>query len=611
MRELEFPFDPNEILKRKKQLRRRLLEKGETRIKKRIAILGGSTTHDIMLVLELFLLNDGIEPEFYECEYGKYWEDVMFDNPELRAFGPELVYIHTSLRNIPETAFPVLSDTKEAVEEKLAERMNHFTVLWDKLLTEYHCAVIQDNFEKPYYRLLGNMDGWDFRGRTHFAAELNRRFGEYARTHENFYINDVDWLSAKYGLSRWDDPSYWHMYKYSPAVPAIPYLAKSAAAIIKAVYGKNKKALVLDLDNTLWGGIVGDDGPENIEIGMETGMAEIYTEFQRYLKAHKDLGILLTVDSKNEMENALAGLSREDSVLRPEDFLLIKANWEPKDRNALAIAQELNIGSDALVFVDDNPAERHIVREQLPGAAVPDISEGQTPLPEQYVRILDRSQFFEPVRISGDDLRRGEMYAQNLKRKAAEASFADYGDYLRSLKMEAEIAAFAPMYMGRIAQLTNKSNQFNLTTRRFTQPEIEEMAQDSRYVTLYGRLSDKFGDNGVVAVTAGRLLEPEAGQEAADTLDIFLWLMSCRVLKRGMEDAMLYALVVTCRKRGLRRLVGHYYPTAKNRMVKDFYQEMGFTLLSEDEEGNKTYELLLSGYQDRNQAISLREGPET
>ena len=207
--------------------------------------------------------------------------------------------------------------------------------------------------------------------------------------------------------------------------------------------------------------------------------------------------------------------------------------------------------------------------------------------------------FYDLPHITGRALPKGEMVLDDHVTKRS----LD-GDELR-LEL-----SFEPMYMARIAQLTNKSNQFNLTTRRFTQPEIQEMAQDSRYVTLYGRLSDKFGDNGVVAVTAGRLLEPEAGQEAADTLDIFLWLMSCRVLKRGMEDAMLDALVATCRKRGLRRLVGHYYPTAKNRMVKDFYQEMGFTLLSEDEEGNKTYELLLSGYQDRNQAISLREGPE-
>lgn len=606
MKELEFPFDAHEILKKKKSLKRALLSDGQKRLKKRIAVLGGSTTHDLRLVLELFLLNYGIEPEFYESEYGKYWEDVMFDEPAFLSFRPELVYIHTSIRNIPERSFPCLSDSEAEIVEKRESVFSHFTALWEKLEKTLGCPVIQDNFEKPYYRLLGNMDCYDPHGRTHFVSMLNLQFAQYAAVHENFYLNDADWLSADYGLSKWDDPVYWHMYKYSPAVPAIPYLAKSAADIIKSIYGKNKKAFVLDLDNTLWGGVVGDDGPENIEIGMENGLAEIYTEFQKYLKAHKELGVLLTVDSKNEEENALAGLSRADSVLRPEDFLIIKANWAPKDQNARDIAAALNIGEDALVFVDDNPAERHIVREGIYGAAVPELTAGQEPAPEHYLRILDRSAFFEPVRISKDDLRRGEMYQQNLKRQALETSFSDYGEYLRSLKMEAEIRGFAPMYMGRISQLTNKSNQFNLTTKRCTQAEIEEMAASPAYVTLYGTLSDRFGDNGVVSVAAGRIAEETEAGNSRKVCHIELWLMSCRVLKRNMEHAMLDALIKRLSARGIETVYGYYYPTAKNKMVREFYGEMGFAPVSEDAEGNRRYALSVSGYEKKNQVISVK-----
>lgn len=599
MRELEYPFDPALLLKKKKQLRRALLSDGEKRLKKRIAILGSSTTHDLRLVLELFLLNHGIEPEFYECEYNRYYEDVMFDAPELKAFAPELVYLHTSFRSIPENLLPRVSDTEEEIAEKQEAVLLKYRPVWDKLQAAYGCEVVQDNFERPYYRLLGNLDSVDVHGRTHFVLELNRSFVAYARAHESFHINDADWLSSQYGLSRWSDPVYWNMYKYCPAVPAIPYLAQSAAAIIKSVYGKNKKALALDLDNTLWGGVVGDDGPENLEIGKENGTAEMFAEFQSYLKAQQEIGVLLTVDSKNERENALAGLSRADSVLKPEDFLVIRANWEPKDQNLREIARELNIGEDAVVFVDDNPAERHIVREQLPAVSVPEMTEGQAAQPERYLSVLDRSYFFEPVRVSADDKKRVGMYRENLQRKAQEAAFTDYHAYLLSLSMQAEIGPFAPEYMSRIAQLTNKSNQFNLTTRRFSQAEIEAIAKSGEWITLYGKLADRFGDNGVVSVVAGRI-------KGGRSLHLELWLMSCRVLKRGMEQAMLDTLAEVCCRAGISELIGYYYPTAKNKMVHDFYGDMGFEFLSEDTDGNRTYRLSLLGYEKKNDVIEVK-----
>ena len=341
----------------------------------------------------------------------------------------------------------------------------------------------------------------DFRGRESFLGQLNQRFYQYAEEHDDFLIQDIDWLAAEYGLSRWNDPLYWHMYKYSPAVPAIPELAFNLANMIKAVFGKNKKALVLDLDNTLWGGVVGDDGPEGIAIGHETGMAQVYSEFQMYLKAHKKMGVLLNIDSKKSGGECPGGIKTAGHRLSPEDFIVIKANWQPKDQNLREIASELNIGQDALVFVDDNPAERHMVEHQVPLAAVPEMTEGQEPQPERYIQILDRSGFFEPVRLSKDDLKRDAMYRENLLRKKQEAAFADYGQYLRSLDMKAEIGSYSPEYMARIAQLTNKSIiEFNLTTKRFTQAELEQCAADQDYLDLYGRLTDRFGDNGVVSV---------------------------------------------------------------------------------------------------------------
>lgn len=601
MRELEYPFDAGYLLKKSKRIKRALLEQTAadgtpvTFLKKRIAVLGGSTTHDIIRMLELFLLNYGIEPEFYESEYAQYWQDAMFDNEELVQFHPDLIYIHTTGRNI--TFFPDMEDSLQGIEDKLEAQMNHFRVMWEKLENTYHCPVIQNNFEFPFYRILGNRDSYDPHGKTAFIQRLNMEFARYAAQQEHFYIYDIQYESAAFGLDRWTDPSYWHMYKYAMSMQAIPDFAFHLSHIIKAVFGKNKKAFVLDLDNTLWGGIVGDDGPENLEIGQETSMGQVYQEFQGYLKEHKKIGVLLNVDSKNEEENALAGLKHPEGILKPEDFIVIKANWLPKSQNLTEIASELNIGRDALVFVDDNPAEREIIRQHVPETAVPEMTDGDQVNPDQFIRILDKNAYFEVVTLSEDDKHRNEMYKANAMRKEQEESFGNYSDFLKSLEMEAVIRGFEPVYYSRIAQLTNKSNQFNLTTKRMTQAEVEQMAQDPGYITLYGKLKDKFGDNGVVSLVIGK--------KNGDTLELILWLMSCRVLKRDMEQAMLDTLVWQSRESGIRKLHGYYYKTAKNAMVKDFYGAMGFQKLSE-KDGDSEWEYVIpEKYENKNLVIDV------
>ena len=368
------------------------------------------------------------------------------------------------------TAYPALTDSAEQIDALLEEQYEHFRVMWEKIADKYQCPVIQNNFEYPFYRVLGNQEAVYRQGRISFLNGLNEKFYQYAREHTGFYIHDINYMAAAYGLDRWADPFYWHMYKYALCMQAIPEFAFNLSNIIKAVFGKNKKSLVLDLDNTLWGGIVGDDGVENLEIGQETPMGQVYAEFQQYLKAQKEIGVMLNVNSKNEQENAMAGLEHPEGILKPDDFIVIKANWEPKSRNIAAIAEELNILPDSLVFVDDNPAEREIVAAQVSGVAVPDIG-----TPEQYIRRLDHAGYFEVTDLSEDDRKRNEMYKANMARQRQRMNFGDYGEYLRSLAMKGTIRAFEPMYMARIAQLTNKSNQFNLTTRRYTQGDIERL----------------------------------------------------------------------------------------------------------------------------------------
>lgn len=594
MKELEYPFDPEWILKKKKALKRELLQNTQqTFLEKKIAILGGSTTRDIRDILELFLLNYGIRPCFYESEYNQYYADGMFPNPALEEFHPDILYIHTSNRNIEQ--YPSLEDDRTLVTQKLQAEYERFQALWEHLHAVYGCPVIQNNFEPPLYRLLGNRDASDHRGRWNYIQRLNQMFYEYADMHQDFYIHDICYEAADYGLERWSDPFYWNMYKYAMCVPAIPYTAFQLARIIKSIFGRNKKVLNLDLDNTLWGGVIGDDGPENIEIGQETSLGQTYAEFQDYLKQHKKLGVLLSVNSKNNEETALSGLERADSVLKREDFVVFRANWEPKSHNLYATAEELKLLPESFVFVDDNPAEQEIVRQEVPGAAVPEITKV-----EEYIRVLDRSGFFEVTNFSEDDLKRNEMYLANEQRNRMQKNFSDYGDYLRSLEMKAQIGAFDSAYFSRIAQLTNKSNQFNLTTHRYSQSEIEQIAADPQYLTLCGRLEDKFGDNGVVSIVIGR--------KEKDVLQIELWLMSCRVLKRDMEYAMMDTLVKQCRDCGIRQIYGYFYPTAKNAMVKDFYALQGFEKLEEDVDGNAKWSFRIpEQYTLKNQVITVME----
>lgn len=592
MQELNYPFDPSYIIKKRKSIKRELLADGSARIKKKIAVFGGSTTNEIINTLELFLLNAGIEAEFYESEYAQYEQDAVFPSEELLSFKPDIVFVHTTNRNIRN--LPEVTDSKEIVEEKLKAEFARFENIWNSIRDKFHCPIIQNNFEMPFYRLMGNKDCSDYRGRTNFISRLNQAFYDFAEKTEGFYINDINYLSADYGLKEWSNPSFWNMYKYAMCFEAIPSLAFSVSNIIKSIFGKNKKALALDLDNTLWGGVVGDDGVDGIEIGQENGVSQSYYEFQSYIKQLKSLGIILTVCSKNDHENAIAGLNHPEGILKPDDFIIIKANWENKDRNIAETAAELNILPESIVFVDDNPAEREIVKAQLKGVQAPVMDSV-----ENYITTIDRSGFFEVTTFNEDDLKRNEMYKENAMRNAQQASFADYGEYLKSLDMKATIGDFIPVYIARITQLTNKSNQFNLTTKRYTQTEMEEVWHSPNYIRLYGKLIDKFGDNGVVSVVIGEKRE--------DTLHIDLWLMSCRVLKRDMEQAMLDTLVEKCRQNGISKIKGYYYPTKKNGMVRELYGTFGFTKISEDENGNTVWELPIEGYENQNRYIEVSD----
>ncbi len=588
MPHFKHPLDVTKILRKKKSIKKGLLISDDL-IEKNIAILGGSTTSEIKNILELFLLKNGIKPNFYESEYNKYYEDALFGSDELDNFNPDIIYIHTTNQNI--IKYPEISDSSQDIDTLLSNEIQRYKSIWGAL-SKFDCAIIQNNFDYTENRSLGNLDCYDIHGKTYFINKLNDEFSLNGREMKNLYINDINYLSSYIGLKHWFDKSLWHQAKYALSMDSIPELAFSISKIINSIFGKSKKCLVLDLDNTCWGGVIGDDGLHGIHIGTETAIAESYTAFQKYAKELKDRGITLAVCSKNDFVNAREGFSHPESILRFDDFTSFKANWDPKHQNIQGIANEINIGIDSLVFIDDNPVERDIVFSQIPSVSVPDVGADVV----DFIRHIDRNGYFEPISLSHDDVNRNQYYKDNKKRVSEQATFQSYGEFLASLEMTAEIKSFSQIYFDRITQLTNKTNQFNLTTRRYTAGEVESIALSDDYIKVYGKLTDKYGDNGLVAISIGEIKNK--------TCHIDLWLMSCRVLKRDMEFAMLDELVSNCKDKNISEIIGYYYKSTKNSMVSDLYEKFGFELVEQNDE-DTVWKLDVSMYENKNKFIGV------
>ncbi|SFS10913.1 HAD-superfamily phosphatase, subfamily IIIC/FkbH-like domain-containing protein [Granulicella pectinivorans] len=584
---------PIETLQRKRKGIRRELQTQTDLHEIRIAVLGGSTTNELVDFLELLLLDSGFNPTFYQSEYNRYYEDAVLEPELVVTFRPDIIYIHTTAVNI--RSFPPLSCTEVELRDYVYTQVNHFRSIWQSLQQHVDAQIIQNNFEAPATASLGNLDAVLPAGHTRYTNEVNLELARVIGKEPRVILQDIQSIAARLGLVQWSELDRWWSYKLATTVEGSFAIAASLASIIRAIYGKSRKCLVLDLDNTLWGGVIGDDGPDKIQIGRETPVAEAYTGFQEYCLSLRNRGILLAVCSKNNEEIAKQGFDHPDSILKLEHFAAFRANWEPKHENILSIAKELNLGVDSFVFVDDNPAERAIVEGNIAGIAVPDVGSDVS----KYAGILDAARYFETTSLAKDDLQRAKQYEENAQRAKTETKFANYGEYLDSLEMTAEIELFQPVYMERIVQLTNKTNQFNLTTRRYTLAEMEAAISDGQ-IGIYGKLTDRFGDNGLVSVVLGRVEGP--------CMHIDLWLMSCRVLKREMEIAMLDVLAEQARQAGVETIHAQYLPTAKNAMVADHYEKLGFTLLSRDDTtGVSTWSLDIRQYEARTSHIKLPE----
>ena len=575
---------------KKRSLKRELLKK-EGLIEKRIAILSGTTIGEVKNILELFLLDSGIKPEFFEGEYGRYYEDLVFENTELREFEPDIIYIHTGIHNI--SNFPVAGSDEQTAKGLFLAEWNRFEEAISSAVA-YGCPVVANNFEYPAVRVLGNRENYDVSGKVRFINELNLKLADFARLNEGLFINDINYLSALYGLEKWSDPTYYNSYKYGLNPDAIPLLCHSVSSIIKSIFGRNKKVLLLDLDNTLWGGVIGDDGVDGIELGIENPSGIAYSDLQRYAKELKGIGVLLGVVSKNEEGTAKSGFDHPSAILSADDFSVFIANWEDKASNIKRAAEILNLGSDSFVFADDNPAERELVEHSGLGVAV-----AKYTVPERFAENISRSGYFEATSMSEEDLIRAEMYSQNAMRESEKSRFSDYGEYLSSLEMKAGVGTFAERKQKRITQLINKTNQFNPTTRRYTEDEISEIEVDENYIKISARLEDKFGDNGIVCALIAKCRDKTA------TIELFV--MSCRVFKRDLEKAVFDKLVETAVSKGIEAIEASYIRTPKNGFVETLYPDLGFLLFDESGEEKKYRYEIEKDYLKKNKHIEVMD----
>ena len=558
----------------------------------RLAVLSSFTSTQLVEMIELFLFAAGVDLELYEAEFGVFRQEILDPDSELYRFNPKAVFIATTWRDL--TQVPGMDESIQSIGQRVAGEQAQWSALWQTVHERLGCQVLQNNFDRPAWGALGNHEMRHAASMGRFIAQVNQSFQTSAPPYVT--IHDLDELSAVVGRSVWNDERFFHHAKLPCAPECLVEYAHSVASLLLAQSGLSKKCLVLDLDNTLWGGVIGDDGLGGIRLGQGDPEGEAFLSFQRYVLKLRQRGVILAVCSKNTDSIAREAFEKHpEMVLKLSDISCFIANWNDKAANIRSIAQQLNIGLNSLVFVDDNPAERAIIRQLVPEVAVPEVSTD----PLDFINALEQRRYFQVVGLGKEDLQRTEMYLANAERQAIETSTENLGEFLKSLQMVATVGPISEFTLERSAQLINKSNQFNLTTIRRSTAEVLALSKDPGWITRTVSLADRFGDNGLISVLLARI--------DGDALEIDTWLMSCRVLKRNVEHLLLNLVCEATADRGLRIVRGRYVPTAKNALVKDHYPSLGFTLVKAGMQGECTYELELAGRIPFETFIDLKE----
>jgi len=562
----------------------------------RLAILGSSTFAHLHAAIRIAAIRRGIWVDIYENDYGQYLQELADPQSELHAFFPNAVLFAFDPWHLSGSVNAAMSqaDTDAALEET----WSRIEGCWSIARSAFGCTILQQtvlasailpSLGQNEHRLPGSRRG--------FVSRLNNALIDRA-DHAGVHLVGLQERVEMDGLGGWHDSVIWHRAKQEVSPAAAPVYGELVARLLAAEQGRSAKCLVLDLDNTLWGGVIGDDGLDGIVVGQGSALGEAFLSVQDYAKELSRRGIVLAVCSKNDLDRAIEPFDKHpDMILRRSDIASFIANWGDKADNIRTIAAELNLGLDAIVFLDDNPFERNLVRQELPMVSVPEVSDD----PAAMARCLADAGYFETLRITDEDRERTSQYQNNRAREALKVSATDMDSYLRGLDMVLLWRRFDRIGLQRIVQLINKTNQFNLTTQRYTETDIESLMADPRSFGLQLRLTDRFGDNGIIAIIIGRM----SGK--AD-LVIDTWLMSCRVLGRQVEQATLNLVVEQSRLLGAQRVIGIYRPTKKNGMVKDHYIRLGFTQINEDADGVSTNVLDLDAVNSPSTFISIKEG---
>ncbi|MEJ7586594.1 MAG: HAD-IIIC family phosphatase [Ferruginibacter sp.] len=528
----------------------------------KVAVLGDSATQFFIQALRGAGYNQGFDLQLWEADFNQIERQVFDPSSEIYQFSPDIVLLFHSSHKLLSKYNKLHPDAYSTLAESQLQLVTNITATLNNHLKAriiyYNYTEINDSVFGSYANKVPASFLFQLR-------KLNYELMLFSTRESNFYICDISAIQNQYGKSNFFQPSVYINTEMVLSLHLLPEVSVKTVDLIAAMTGIFKKCLIVDLDNTMWGGIIGDDGLENIQLGT-LGIGKAFSEFQYWIKKLKNRGIIVAVCSKNTESVAKEPFEKHpDMVLHLEDIAVFVANWDNKADNIRHIQSILNIGFDSMVFLDDNPFERNMVRENIPGITVPELPED----PAEYLEYLYQLNLFETISFSNEDTERTKQYQVEAKRNVLQQSFVNEDDFLKSLDMVSLVEPFTKFNTPRVAQLSQRSNQFNLRTVRYTEPDIEFCAVTEDTFSFSFTLEDKFGDNGIICVIILK-------KENTTTLFIDTWFMSCRVLKRGMEDFVLNTIATHARKNGYSYLKGEYIPTPKNEMVKDHYSKLGF-----------------------------------
>lgn len=540
----------------------------------KLGILGNGTLDLFVPALVASCARFGIALECVTAGYDQVLQPASNENSQFHAARPDAVLLAIDYRGLPWRLG--VSSAAEA-EAEIANATSYLSNVRRAVQMHSGAPCIVQTLAQPPESLFGSLDRVVPGAMSYMIDCLNRQIVASVLNSEDLLL-DVGSIAATVGLAEWHNPTLWNFAKIPFAAELLPLYADHVGRVIGAFRGRSRRCLILDLDNTLWGGVIGDDGVDGISLAQGDATGEAFLSVQRFASELRARGVVLAICSKNDESVARGAFEHPEMVLKLDHIAIFQANWNDKATNVRAIAEELTLGLDAMVLLDDNPVERDFVRKMLPEVAVPELPDD----PALYARTLAAAGYFETIVYSSEDQARADFYQNNARRVALKTQAGNVGEYLASLDMTIIFRPFDFAGRSRIAQLINKSNQFNLTTRRYSEREVAEAA--AACFTLQVRLADRFGDNGMISVVICRETHPREWE--LDT-----WLMSCRVLARGVEEMVLSEILRHARQKNITRLLGIYRPTARNAMVKDHYPELGFSLAGTASDGATFWEL--------------------